>query len=219
MPGKGNKSLSFAALAALYLLLCVGSLWGCSLQQGGTGIWRKQRYRKLMPERRIPRNQRNQRPGRMRGEDSDPGGQSGRVVVHVCGQVAAPGVYELAEGSRIYEAIEAAGGVNGQAAPEGLNQAACVEDGQQIYVPSVQELQDNSFTAAGDSGAAEDGRVNINTAQAEELMTLSGIGEAKAAAIIQYREENGGFQSIEELMEISGIKEGVFEKIKDQIKV
>lgn len=61
--------------------------------------------------------------------------------------------------------------------------------------------------------------MNINTAQAEELMTLSGIGEAKAAAIIQYREENGGFQSIEELMEISGIKEGVFEKIKDQIKV
>ena len=139
-------------------------------------------------------------------------------MVHVCGQVAAPGVYELAEGSRIYEAIEAAGGVNSQAAPEGLNQAACVEDGQQIYVPSVQELQDNSFTAAGDSGAAEDGRVNINTAQAEELMTLSGIGEAKAAAIIQYREENGGFQSIEELMEISGIKEGVFEKIKEEIQ-
>ena len=217
MPGKGNKSLSFAALAALYLLLCVGSLWGCSLQQEEQVLEEAKIQEADAGEEDSP-DPEESAAGENEGEDSAPGGQSGRVVVHVCGQVAAPGVYELAEGSRIYEAIEAAGGVN-QAAPEGLNQAACVEDGQQIYVPSVQELQDNSFTAAGDSGAAEDGRVNINTAQAEELMTLSGIGEAKAAAIIQYREENGGFQSIEELMEISGIKEGVFEKIKDQIKV
>lgn len=218
MPGKGNKSLSFAALAALYLLLCVGSLWGCSLQQEEQVLEEAKIQEADAGEEDSP-DPEESAAGENEGEDSAPGGQSGRVVVHVCGQVAAPGVYELAEGSRIYEAIEAAGGVNGKAAPEGLNQAACVEDGQQIYVPSVQELQDNSFTAAGDSGAAEDGRVNINTAQAEELMTLSGIGEAKAAAIIQYREENGGFQSIEELMEISGIKEGVFEKIKDQIKV
>ena len=215
MPGKGNKSLSFAALAALYLLLCVGSLWGCSLQQEEQVLEEAKIQEADAGEEDSP-DPEESAAGENEGEDSAPGGQSGRVVVHVCGQVAAPGVYELAEGSRIYEAIEAAGGVNGQAAPEGLNQAACVEDGQQIYVPSVQELQDNSFTAAGDSGAAG---VNINTAQAEELMTLSGIGEAKAAAIIQYREENGGFQSIEELMEISGIKEGVFEKIKDQIKV
>ena len=214
MPGKGNKSLSFAALAALYLLLCVGSLWGCSLQQEEQVLEEAKIQEADAGEEDSP-DPEESAAGENEGEDSAPGGQSGRVVVHVCGQVAAPGVYELAEGSRIYEAIEAAGGVNSQAAPEGLNQAACVEDGQQIYVPSVQELQDNSFTAAGDSGAAGDGRVNINTAQAEELMTLSGIGEAKAAAIIQYREENGGFQS----MEISGIKEGVFEKIKDQIKV
>ena len=71
-----------------------------------------------------------------------------------------------------------------------------MEDGQQIYVPSVQELQDNSFTAAGDSGAAEDGRVNINTAQAEELMTLSGIGEAKSRGYHPVPEENGGFRAL-----------------------
>ncbi len=218
MPGKGNKSLSFAALAALCLLLCAGSLWGCLPRQEEQVLEEAQIQEAGAGEDDSPDTEESASVEEDK-EDSVSGGQSGQVVVHVCGQVAAPGVYELAEGSRIYEAIEAAGGLSGQAAPEGLNQAACVEDGQQIYVPSVQELQENSSAAAGETGGVEDGRVNINTAGAEELMTLSGIGEAKAAAIIQYREEKGRFESIEELMEISGIKEGVFEKIKDQIKV
>lgn len=139
------------------------------------------------------------------------------VVVHVCGQVVNPGVYELPEGSRLYEAIQAAGGLGEQAAAEGLNQAAKAQDGQQIYVPSAAELSEGKL--APETAGQEDNRVNINTAGEEELMTLTGIGEAKAAAILQYREEKGKFETIEELMEISGIKEGVFEKIKDKIKV
>ena len=123
MPGKGNKSLSFAALAALYLLLCVGSLWGCSLQQEEQVLEEAKIQEADAGEEDSPEPEESA-AGENEGEDSAPGGQSGRVVVHVCGQVAAPGVYELAEGSRIYEAIEAAGGVNGQAAPEGQNQAA-----------------------------------------------------------------------------------------------
>ena len=133
------------------------------------------------------------------------------MYVHVCGQVKNPGVYCLKEGSRLYEAIDAAGGLTEQAAADYLNQAKTLEDGEQIVVPSNDEI--------AVSKEAPDGRVNLNHASKEELMMLSGIGEAKADAIIKYREEHGGFQSIEEIMDIEGIKEGVFQKIKDQIKV
>lgn len=156
-------------------------------------------------------------------------GKESVVYVHVCGQVNVPGVYELPEGSRIYEAVAAAGGMTNQAAGERLNQAAAVEDGQQIYVLSKEEAAKDAESAGGEAGVldasipgmpqAEDGKVNLNTATAEELMTLSGIGEAKAEAILRYREEHGGFQKVEELMEVEGIKEGVFHKIKEQVKI
>ena len=100
MPGKGNKSLSFAALAALYLLLCVGSLWGCSLQQEEQVLEEAKIQEADAGEEDSP-DPEESAAGENEGEDSAPGGQSGRVVVHVCGQVAAPGVYELAEGSRL----------------------------------------------------------------------------------------------------------------------
>lgn len=162
-------------------------------------------------------------------EKSENQGKGSVVYVHVCGQVNVPGVYELPEGSRIYEAVAAAGGMTEQAAGERLNQAAAVEDGQQIYVLSKEEAARDAESAGGETGVldasipgrsqAEDGKVNLNTATSEELMTLSGIGEAKAEAILRYREEHGGFQKIEELMEVEGIKEGVFHKIKEQVKI
>ena len=99
-----------------------------------------------------------------------------------------------------------------------------VEDGQQIYVPTKEEVENGTF--GGVSGEetvknteSSDGKVNINTADKTQLMTLPGIGESKAAAIITYRETHGSFQSIEELMEINGIKEGVFQKIRDMITI
>ena len=141
------------------------------------------------------------------------------IYVHVCGEVNQPGVYCLPAGSRLYEAIEAAGGLKEGAAAESLNQAQEAKDGQQIYVPSIEESLKEGVYGEGEPAEASDGKINLNTAAKEQLMTLTGIGEAKAAAIIRYREENGGFQSIEELMEVEGIKEGVFNKIKDQIKI
>lgn len=141
------------------------------------------------------------------------------IYVHVCGEVNQPGVYCLPAGSRLYEAIEAAGGLKEGAAAESLNQAQEAKDGQQIYVPSIEEPLKEGVYDEGEQAEASDGKINLNTAAKEQLMTLTGIGEAKAAAIIRYREENGGFQSIEELMEVEGIKEGVFNKIKDQIKI
>ncbi len=135
------------------------------------------------------------------------------IYVYVCGAVNAPGVYRLPAGSRVYEAIEAAGGMNESAAAEALNQAERLSDGQQVYMPGRDENADPT------AGMQEDERINLNTAGREELMTLSGIGEVKAESIIRYREEHGRFQSIEELKQIDGIKEGLFNRIKDKVRI
>ena len=138
--------------------------------------------------------------------------------VHICGEVNAPGVYRVLEGSRIFQAVEQAGGFTDDAASEYLNLAELTEDGMKIEVPSVEEVEHGEFPVSGDPAAAG-GKVNINKATAQELMTLTGIGESRAADIIRYREENGGFQTVEDTMKVPGIKEGAFEKIKDNISV
>lgn len=137
------------------------------------------------------------------------------LCVYVCGEVKSPGVYELPEGSRIVDAVEAAGGMTEAASGTWLNLAEPVSDGQKIEVPSETEASE----LEKEQQEVQSGLVNLNTASAEELMTLTGIGESKAEAILSYREEHGGFEKPEELMEIPGIKEGVFEKIRDQVTV
>ncbi len=146
------------------------------------------------------------------------------VTVYVCGQVLKPGVYELTEGARIVDALIAAGGFTEEAADNYLNQAGLLEDGGMIYVPSAKELEDGvrlleQRDDGTSSGASESGLININKADKTQLMTISGVGEAKAEKIIAYREEVGGFKAIEDIMNIPGIKEGMFSKIKDQICV
>ena len=157
------------------------------------------------------------------GEDSENegSGKTGQeIYVYVCGEVKNPGVYETYEGARVYEVIELAGGMTDDAAQESLNLAEEVTDGQQINVPSVDEISASADSSnAGSLETTDDGLVNINTADAEELMTLSGIGEVKAASIIAYRETNGSFSSTEDIMNVDGIGEGVYSKIKDMIKV
>ena len=193
-----------------------------------------------------------------------------KIFVDVCGAVLNPGVYELDAGSRIFHAVEAAGGYLPEAAENYLNRARSLTDGQQIYVPTQEEmkmltadsnetahsfyemtpealrpgkadlsemedsskgksmnsdidLQEDSGTVSTDAisvtGEAQDRdeRINLNTADASLLSTLTGIGQSKAEAIIAYREEHGGFTSIEEIMNVEGIKEGTFSKIKDKI--
>ncbi len=136
--------------------------------------------------------------------------------VHICGEVECPGVYQVPEGSRIFQAVEQAGGFTDEAASQYLNLAEPTEDGMKICVPSVKEAEEKGLSLWGEETA---GRININKAGAEELMTLTGIGESRAADIIRYREENGGFRTVEDIMKVPGIKEGAFEKIKDQISV
>lgn len=143
----------------------------------------------------------------------------GVVSIYVCGAVQVEGVYELPEGSRIYEAIEAAGGATEDAMESYLNLAEVVTDGQKIYVPTKTEVEEGTVISySDDSGSGSDsGLVNINTASKEELMTLTGIGEAKAESIISYRETEGDFSSPEDIMLITGIKEGVYNQIADEI--
>lgn len=141
------------------------------------------------------------------------------IYVQVSGAVVSPGVYELPEGSRVFEAIALAGGVTEEADAGQMNQAQTVSDGEMIYVKRQGETVEEALAQEEAFGQQEDGKVNLNTATEEELMTLPGIGQAKAKSIIAWREEKGGFSKIEDLMEIEGIKEGVFSKIKDSIKV
>ena len=158
--------------------------------------------------------------GQVAGEHGGDVSGEGDVYVYVCGAVNAPGVYELKEGARVFEAIQLAGGLTEAAAADAVNQARIVTDGEQIRVPTVEEAQNQGAGVAGEvTEGTENNKININTAGKEELMMLTGIGEAKAESIMDYREKNGSFTSIEELMQIEGIKEGVFNKIKDDITI
>lgn len=139
------------------------------------------------------------------------------IYVYVCGAVCQEGVYELPAGSRVYEAIEKAGGFQESAAVSRINQAALLKDEEQIYIPTIEEAEQQESESAGVGHGQK--KVNLNTADKEELMTLSGIGESKADSIIRFREEHGSFHSVEDIKQIPGIKDGVYEKIKELITV
>ena len=148
------------------------------------------------------------------------------IFVHVCGAVQTAGVYQLQENDRLYMAIELAGGFTEEAAKEYHNLARIVEDGERIYILTKEELTQLSMKEQieGELKNKEEIQktnqiVNLNTANVEELMTLSGIGESKAKSIIEYRMKVGKFKSIEELMNISGIGEAMFEKVKNKVTI
>lgn len=147
------------------------------------------------------------------------------IFVHVCGKVNDPAVYEFENGARVVEAIEKAGGFMENAATDYLNLAKVLIDGEKIYVPDKEEALGlnpvNVDTAQGNVADAKDTntKVNINTASKEELLSLKGIGDSRAQDIINYRTENGKFAAIEDIMKVPGIKQGAFNKIKDNIRV
>ena len=141
------------------------------------------------------------------------------VYVYVCGSVVTPGVYELEQGSRVCDALEAAGGFSEGADENRINLAAGVRDGEMIFFPMVgEEIPDAAEGYAyGMEGSAEGGLININTADVTLLCTLPGIGESKAKAIIRYREEHGAFRDITEIRNVSGIGENLYRDIADLI--
>ncbi|MEC0283677.1 ComEA family DNA-binding protein [Terribacillus saccharophilus] len=139
-----------------------------------------------------------------------------KVMVDIKGEVQNPGVYELAPDSRVEQALNAAGGLTENAEGRSINLAQRVADEQVIYVAAIGEA-DVPVQTAGSSTSSE--KININQADSEELTELNGIGEAKAQAIITFREENGPFTSIEQLTEVPGIGEKSLENMKDQISL
>lgn len=140
--------------------------------------------------------------------------------VHICGEIQAPGVYEMAEGSRIFQVVEAAGGFTEAAASDYLNMAQEVQDGMKIQVPSSEMLEQNQIYGPEEpEQSGQPQKINLNTATKEQLMTLPGIGDARAEEILRYRQEQGGFETIEDIMKISGIKDAAFQKIKEHITV
>ena len=144
----------------------------------------------------------------------------GKIYVHITGAVKKPGVYIFEKKPRVIEVVEKAGGFKKNAATSVINQAELVEDGTQIVI----EKRGGTKTTGRDDPLGQEQRdgsvlIDINTAAREQLMTLDGIGESKAMAIIAYREEHGRFKKIEDIMNITGIKDGVFDKIKSQIRV
>ena len=168
------------------------------------------------------------------------------IVVHVSGAVNSEGIVELEAGSRIANAIEKAGGVKENADMTDINLAYPLEDGMKIYIPTKEETEANknientlieSYVTSSSSGVSSkedtnstqgssksttstsNAKININTASQEELDTLPGIGPSIASKIIDYREENGKFNSIEEIKEVSGIGDAKYDKIKDSITI
>lgn len=166
------------------------------------------------------------------------------VYVHVCGAVNDPGVYEMKQGDRIFNAVDAASGFTDEAATDYVNLAQEITDGMKITIPTEAEAEameeasagpetgpieysgssGSTGTATGSSAetavsGTSDGRININTADVTALTSITGIGPTRAEAIIAYREQNGAFGSIEDIKNVSGIGDSTFNKMKDEITV
>lgn len=147
------------------------------------------------------------------------------IYVDVKGEVRDPGVYQLSNGARVMDAIESAGGLTNEADEDQLNLALLLSDQMVIVVPNInQTLEEeysmvNHFANEIDEDPHNELKININVADVAELTLLPGIGEKKAQAIIDYREENGSYQTIEDLMNVSGIGQKTFDKLSSMISV
>ena len=153
------------------------------------------------------------------------------ITVHIIGEVKYPGVVVLKEGSRVVDAIEAAGGETDDADLNSLNLAYMLNDGEKIYVPNKQETKDenknyieegggtNISQAGTDQNNSKNEKININTAGEDELMKITGIGESTAKKIIEYRNQNGRFKTIEDIKKIPGIGDSKYNNMKEEIRV
>jgi competence protein ComEA len=170
----------------------------------------------LLPDRGVEIVHERQTEGQTPGEAA-PAAQK-PVIVHVAGAVKLPGVYTLPEGARVIEAVEAAGGALPDADLHALNLAEPLFDGRKVTVPVMAGQEPGGHTVSPPSQPA-DGRVNINTATAEELEKLPGIGPAKAQAIVRDREQNGLFRRVEDLARVTGIGPKTVENLREHATV
>lgn len=200
-------------IKACVILLCV-FLCGC-------GASDTEAYLMATQETQIPMESEALLP-----DTEDTAERSGApLLVYVCGEVVNPGVYELPAGARVCDAVDAAGGFTGKASRDYWNLAELLTDGQMISFPTEEEAAErkkHDTQASADpafTNPKTDGKVNINTADVKQLQRLSGIGQTRAEAIVAYRDENGAFAKAEDIMKVSGIKNALFEKMRDDITV
>lgn len=146
-----------------------------------------------------------------------------KIIVEIKGEVNNPSVYTLDEGSRIYELIDLAGGLTPFGSDKNINKALVLVDGQCIVIGSIDNNEEDTLNMSTNGisslGASAEGKVNINKASKDDLMKLSGVGESKAQAIIDYRDSIGGFKEVDELKNVDGIGEKTVEKLKDSITI
>ena len=204
-----NILKNFLKFSLLFLFLAAGFLSGCGSSED---------YFQLDENEESLQSSEEEEPGEGIPENENQEDTGDEIYVYICGEVMQPGVYTLKEGSRVYELVNMAGGFTAGASRVSINQAQLLTDGQQIYIPPSSGGDGDSETAkAAETGT--DGSVNINTADIATLTNLPGIGEQRAADIIAYRESNGSFKTIEDIKKVSGIKDGLFLKIKDRISI
>ncbi len=182
----------------IFIIFC---LTGCDLSPGGSQIVQ-------IEESTVDESVISQ-------DNSDDSDREDLIWVHVCGEVQNPGLYSFPEGSRVYDAVEAAGGFTKEADQDSVNLAMSLMDEGKVYIPSLEDKNELSDAASHPS----DGKVNLNTATLDDLMSLPGIGAKRAEAILALRKAKGSFQKVEELLEADGIKEGIYEQIKGFVKV
>jgi competence protein ComEA len=176
---------------------------------GGAGLW----YARSLPK---PVTIAQAGPGAAQATSASPS-PAVMLIVDVAGAVRQPGVYEFGEGDRVIDAIERAGGPKPKADLSLLNLAAALTDGTQILVPT--RGPPGAAPAPGGTAGSAAGLLNINSASETELETLSGIGEVLAATIVEYRDQNGPFTSVDDLLDVSGIGPATLDEIRDQVTV
>ncbi|SKA66301.1 competence protein ComEA [Eubacterium uniforme] len=201
------------------ILVCAFGLTSCSKSEVSTKLEQVETYRKSDNNKKsLSDNE------KVAGSINETGElvPNGKIMVYIYGEIKKPDVYTLDEGARICDLVDMAGGYTKKAAIY-LNLAARLNDGDQIKVLSKEEYKNNNGQIIDDKQfenvEEHSGKININSADANKLMELSGIGQSKANAIVEYRESNGGFKSISDIKNVSGIGEALYERIKEKIEI
>jgi len=222
------KKKNFVIFIACLFIIAAGVLYSCSYNKEGE---RDVIITSLTDNNNSQEFQNTMRDGTASEEAVNSGGEilsesPELIYVHLCGAVVNPDVYRIEAGSRLVDVIKLAGGLSPDAAGDYINQAMVVEDGQRIYIPTKDELKSltvSDYIEGDQNNQSKDSeanlKININTADEDTLMSLPGIGQARAQSIIEYRNKNGNFSDIEDLKKVPGIKEGLFSRIADKITV
>lgn len=226
---KKNMENRGYAKAAFFLLLLVVFLCGCTRKQAEITDMEELFFEESEDVSEEEKSEPEKKPESGEERALAETEQVQTYYVHVCGAVKAPGVYPVMAGKRIFEALEAAGGFAEDACVDYVNQAAFLSDGMRLWIPSRKEAEEMGWkhpdakemsgSETAFSNHAGSALVNINTASEEMLCTLRGIGQSKAQAILAYREAHGAFSKKEDIMQVAGIKQSGYEKIKDHICV